>query len=228
VLRQLRFVTLLKTTFLLSLTFFEAAQSGFPALLSSSTAAYQPVHISARKQQQNNNQWSKNVDERPHRPCICHRRGYKEMVCCKCTTFWAILHVHHLGVGLYCLLCLRFLIAKCSFAVIKVVIKESYYNVSCERITLLTFAAERRVAARAAAPRLVGARHLPCPAISQVIGCEDSLRNDLYCVEWGVKLYSNQPTSARTALSSKPAARRSCSRIMGKTDGRTDGCTIVS
>ena len=30
--------------------------------------------------------------------------------------------------------------------------------------------------------------------ISQVIGCEDRLRNDLYCVEWGVKLYSNQPT----------------------------------
>jgi len=29
-----------------------------------------------------------------------------------------------------------------------------------------------------------------------VIGCEDRLRNDLYCVEWGVKLYSNQPTSA--------------------------------
>jgi len=28
--------------------------------------------------------------------------------------------------------------------------------------------------------------------ISQVIGCEDRLRNDLYCVEWGVKLYSNQ------------------------------------
>jgi len=24
-----------------------------------------------------------------------------------------------------------------------------------------------------------------------VIGCEDRLRNDLYCVEWGVKLYSN-------------------------------------
>ena len=32
--------------------------------------------------------------------------------------------------------------------------------------------------------------------ISQVIGCEDRLRNDLYCVGWGVKLYSNQPTSA--------------------------------
>jgi len=31
-------------------------------------------------------------------------------------------------------------------------------------------------------------------SISQVIGCEDRLRNDLYCVEWGIKLYSNQPT----------------------------------
>ena len=30
--------------------------------------------------------------------------------------------------------------------------------------------------------------------ISQVIGCEDRLRNDLYCVGWGVKLCStNQP-----------------------------------
>ena len=27
---------------------------------------------------------------------------------------------------------------------------------------------------------------------SQVIGCEDHLRNDLYCVGWGVKLYSIQ------------------------------------
>jgi len=25
---------------------------------------------------------------------------------------------------------------------------------------------------------------------SQVIGCEDCLRNDLYCVGWGVKRYS--------------------------------------
>jgi len=25
-----------------------------------------------------------------------------------------------------------------------------------------------------------------------MIGCEDRLRNDLYCVGWGVKLYSNQ------------------------------------
>jgi len=29
-------------------------------------------------------------------------------------------------------------------------------------------------------------------SVSQVIGCEDRLRNDLYCVGWGVKLYSNQ------------------------------------
>jgi len=29
-------------------------------------------------------------------------------------------------------------------------------------------------------------------SISQVIGCGDRLRNDLYCVGWGVKLYSNQ------------------------------------
>jgi len=34
--------------------------------------------------------------------------------------------------------------------------------------------------------------------MSQVIGCEDRLRNDLYCVEWGVKLYSNQPTKLAT------------------------------
>ena len=27
-------------------------------------------------------------------------------------------------------------------------------------------------------------------SISQVIGCEDRLRNDLYCVGWGVKLCS--------------------------------------
>jgi len=30
-------------------------------------------------------------------------------------------------------------------------------------------------------------------SIRQVIGCEDRLRNDLYCVEWGIKLYANQP-----------------------------------
>jgi len=33
-----------------------------------------------------------------------------------------------------------------------------------------------------------------------VIGCEDRLRNDLCCVEWGVKLYSNQtkPTESNS------------------------------
>ena len=34
-------------------------------------------------------------------------------------------------------------------------------------------------------------------SISQVIGCEDRLRNDLYCVGWGVKLYSNQTKANR-------------------------------
>jgi len=33
-------------------------------------------------------------------------------------------------------------------------------------------------------------------SISQVIGCEDRLRNDLYCVEWGVKLYSNSNSNS--------------------------------
>jgi len=36
-------------------------------------------------------------------------------------------------------------------------------------------------------------------SISQVIGCEDRFRNDLYYVEWGVKLCSNQPTKALIA-----------------------------
>ena len=33
-------------------------------------------------------------------------------------------------------------------------------------------------------------------SISQVIGCEDRLRNDLDCVGWGVKLYSNSNSNA--------------------------------
>ena len=33
---------------------------------------------------------------------------------------------------------------------------------------------------------------------------------------------------ARTALSSKPAARRGCGRMTGQTDGRTDGRSTVS
>ena len=40
-------------------------------------------------------------------------------------------------------------------------------------------------------------------SISQVIGCEVRLRNDLYCVEWGVKLYSSQdPCTRRRAVQS--------------------------
>ena len=47
-------------------------------------------------------------------------------------------------------------------------------------------------------------------ATSQVIGCEDHLRNDLYCVGWGVKLYSNQ-TKHRTGY----ASQTSCLSIRG-------------
>ena len=44
-------------------------------------------------------------------------------------------------------------------------------------------------------------------SISQVIGCEDRLRNDLYCVEWGVKLYSNSNRVKLVAiLVEKPSA----------------------
>ena len=54
-------------------------------------------------------------------------------------------------------------------------------------------------------------------SISQVIGCEDRLRNDLYCVEWGVKLYSNQPTNDWSCLwwqlpFSRPACYDECNR----------------
>jgi len=37
-------------------------------------------------------------------------------------------------------------------------------------------------------------------SVSQVVGCEDRLRNDLYCVGWGVKLYSTQPVSSTDLL----------------------------
>ena len=43
--------------------------------------------------------------------------------------------------------------------------------------------------------------------ISQVIGCEYRLRNDLYCVEWGVKLYSNQPTNQPIIKCSLPQCK---------------------
>jgi len=41
-------------------------------------------------------------------------------------------------------------------------------------------------------------------SISQVIGCEDRLRNDLYCVEWGVKLYSIHPSDRIMGMSLWP------------------------
>ena len=37
-------------------------------------------------------------------------------------------------------------------------------------------------------------------SISQVIGCEDRLESDLYCVGWGVKLYSIQCSSGFAAV----------------------------
>ena len=71
-------------------------------------------------------------------------------------------------------------------------------------------------------------------SISQVIGCEDRLRNDLglYCVEWGVKLYSNQPTSyvsqqrgtARICCWAPccwPSRGRRCRSISRRTAGHT-------
>ena len=49
-------------------------------------------------------------------------------------------------------------------------------------------------------------------SISQVIGCENHLQNDLYCVEWGVKLYSNQPNLvlAHMGRPGKRAVKRVC------------------
>ena len=44
-------------------------------------------------------------------------------------------------------------------------------------------------------------------SISQVTGCEDRLRNDLYCVEWGVKLYSNSNSLFHIALLIQAKAR---------------------
>jgi len=50
---------------------------------------------------------------------------------------------------------------------------------------------------------------------SQVIGCEDRLRNDLYCVGLGVKLYSIQSNLNKThiCLSSNFAIPDHCSLL---------------
>ena len=47
-----------------------------------------------------------------------------------------------------------------------------------------------------------------------MIGCEDRIRNDLCCFEWGVKLYSNQPTpmAVRLAADLSPSADGSAVR----------------
>jgi len=49
-------------------------------------------------------------------------------------------------------------------------------------------------------------------SISQVIGCENRLQNELYCVEWGVKLYSNQTNLvlAHMGRPGKRAVKRVC------------------
>ena len=55
-------------------------------------------------------------------------------------------------------------------------------------------------------------------SISQVIGCEDRPLNDLYCVEWGVKLYSNQPAVRLKAF----AESRHCNR-----QSRSSGAAVI-
>ena len=46
-------------------------------------------------------------------------------------------------------------------------------------------------------------------SISQVIGCEDRFRNDLYCVGWGIKLYS---LTHSLTPPPPPVPRRHCSK----------------
>jgi len=71
---------------------------------------------------------------------------------------------------------------------------------------------------------------------SQVIGCEDRLRNDLYCVGWGVKLYSNQTSLAKLFTQCYWSARQNCSLLLavscegcqqGKVEFKTALCCDV-
>jgi len=55
-------------------------------------------------------------------------------------------------------------------------------------------------------------------SISQVTGCEDRLRNDLYCVGWGVKLYSNQNLDDRSILSPYRAPSGNTGHAWSSTD----------
>jgi len=64
-----------------------------------------------------------------------------------------------------------------------------------------------------------------------VIGCEDRLRNDLglYCVEWGVKLYSNQPTDVESVAvlhKTMIICVYVSPSVMGYKSTVTDACTI--
>jgi len=65
-------------------------------------------------------------------------------------------------------------------------------------------------------------------SISQVIGCEDRLRKDLYCVEWGVKLYSNQPASVCVADAvTRCSATRRWLALIRKTISVSWSATII-
>jgi len=64
-----------------------------------------------------------------------------------------------------------------------------------------------------------------------VIGCEDRLRNDLYCVEWGVKLYSIHPSIQCDDYPSYRASlpltdTKLCCLVMDTDDQVTLGCYL--
>ena len=62
-------------------------------------------------------------------------------------------------------------------------------------------------------------------SISHVIGCEDRLRNDLYCVEWGVKLYSTL-LYCRPNLLAIIAAQKAQSIQRSVTEARTNTVSL--
>ena len=65
-------------------------------------------------------------------------------------------------------------------------------------------------------------------SISQVIGCEDRLRNDLYCVGWGVKLCSNQTKYTIAVLVSGARLRRVILRCARSSAPRAAGAVWKS
>ena len=65
-------------------------------------------------------------------------------------------------------------------------------------------------------------------SISKVIGCEDRLRNDLYCVEWGVKLYSNQHVDPPRILPQSNCHRRRISSRRCRVDTLSRNNTPLS